>query len=153
MFSAGLASIAVLLALYDVWFDTTPEILEGAPAYGSPFEAPFAVKNPSHIFLDDGSDHELQIGLCYCWKDDFFWGLDFRLPVKDASAGILKPGETKNFHCGLAEDSRRSQVSVANIHLVFEYKIFGHSFTTAAVPLTWDINAQPPRWIKGDIAT
>ena len=136
--------VAALLAIWEVYFETVPEIHAPGAEYSSPFLLPFSVKNPSRFF----AMYDVQ-WFCGINNIEIQGGGGAKgFSMTEPPITEINPGEIRNFRCRIGVESQI--VNSASISLRVKFKTLFFERTSSWQPMTWAATANPPRWIEGE---
>jgi hypothetical protein len=138
--------VGLIWLIYDTYEHTFPEIHLFATDSHWPFLLPFTVKNNSSIF----AMHDIQ-WYCYIDKIDFAAGGGiYYIMLSDSTKTTIGPEKAVNYRCLLAGVESKWLKS-GRLLVYVKYFTLGFIRTSDSVPFTWLPQADPPRWIEGEI--
>ena len=142
-----IALVGAVTTLTQIYRGTIPDarILGSDP---TPFLLPFTVTNDSSFFdmkdvvffCGPRAGQTIQVG------NIVVSGVRFQDSVGKA---MIKPGATSLFRCPVT--NARAEMVKGTIHPIMEYRTLWFSRTFDGKDLTWFANANPPRWVQGDM--
>jgi hypothetical protein len=137
-------SLLPFLALYDVYFATTPELT--APDNLAPFVLPYAVKNNSHLFDMVDTTVACDVPFMSLKKlDSEPARMGFQI-FPGVGKSTIGAGRTDHFQCPVSAD-KNLEVLDSRVDIQVSYKTLGWDRTYRA-HFKWFSAATPPRWIE-----
>jgi hypothetical protein len=144
--TAVVGAVASAIAVWDAYWLTIPEIRGLGPNAGVPFDLPFAVKNPSRLFTMNNVEFRCYLDVEFANKSSI--KNIYVIAARDRGKDI-GPGDTRNYRCPLTVPAGGLVKGRINLRTTYSTMIFHRASPDA--PFNWSANANPPRWIEGEM--